>query len=97
MEQAGINLERVVPCGRSLEEFIRMFGLTEGDPSLRILDCVGGPASSNFGMRTRGCNVVSCDPMHEFSCEEIPRRIDATSQTALKKARKTLKSFSGER
>src|SRR5574340_823532 len=84
MEQAGINLERVVPWGRSLDEYIRMFDLTESDLSSRILDCGGGPAGFNAEMHARGHNVVSCDPIYEFSGEEISRRIDATCQTVLK-------------
>lgn len=93
MEYAGINLEQVVPWGRSLDEYIRMFDLTEGDLSSRILDCGGGPATFNAEMHGHGRNVVSCDPIYEFSREEISRRINATSPTVLKKTSETADNF----
>jgi hypothetical protein len=93
MERAGINLQQIVPWGRSLHEYIRMFDLTECDLSSRILDCGGGPASFNAEMHGRGRNVVSCDPIYQFSREQISRRIDATYQTVLAKTMETAGNF----
>lgn len=93
MVYARMNLTQVVPWGRSLNEYVRMFDLSEDDLSTRILDCGGGPASFNAEMHARGRNVVSCDPIYGFSCEDISRRIDETYGTILQKTAQTAKNF----
>jgi len=56
-----------------------MFDITIPELELKILDCGGGPASFNAEMYRRGNNnVISCDPVYQFSAEEIARRIQAT-------------------
>ncbi|MBD0347475.1 MAG: SAM-dependent methyltransferase [Coleofasciculus sp. Co-bin14] len=74
----GLKLEQVVPWGRSLEEYSRMFDLTENDIQGQILDCAAGPASFNAQMTRQGHNVISCDPLYQFSVTEIARRIEET-------------------
>ncbi|HEY9636046.1 MAG TPA: SAM-dependent methyltransferase [Coleofasciculaceae cyanobacterium] len=74
----GLKLEQVVPWGRSLEEYIRMFDLTDNDLQSQILDCAAGPASFNAQMKRQGYNVISCDPLYQFSANEIARRIEET-------------------
>lgn len=80
----AVTLDKVVPWGRSLDEYVRMFDLSASDPQSRILDCAAGPASFNVEMHRRGRTVVSCDPIYEFSAAEIARRIDETRDTMLK-------------
>lgn len=74
----GFELENVVPWGRSLEDYIGMFDLSSADLNQRILDCGGGPASFNAELTSKGCRVVSCDPLYRFSTGDIARRIDET-------------------
>nr|WP_290223803.1 SAM-dependent methyltransferase [Trichocoleus desertorum] len=74
----GIKLETIVPWGRSLSEYIAMFRLTPADLSRRILDCGGGPASFNAEMTRQGYSVLSCDPIYQFSTDEISQRIQET-------------------
>lgn len=74
----GLKLESVVPWGRSLGEYVRMFALTPDDRRRQILDCGGGPASFNAEMTQQGYSVVSCDPIYQFSAAEIERRIQDT-------------------
>lgn len=64
-----------VPWGRNLGEYISMFGLSAADLNGRILDCGGGPASFNAEMTARGGLVVSCDPIYQFTREQIEARI----------------------
>lgn len=66
-----------VPWGRNLDEYIAMFGLTDNDLKGQILDCGGGPASFNAEMTARGAKVVSCDPIYQFTREQIEARIAA--------------------
>jgi hypothetical protein len=79
----GFKLESVIPWGRSLKEYVRMFDLTPDDFQLKILDCAGGPASFNAEMTRQGYSVISCDPIYQFSADGIAQRIQATYQTVI--------------
>jgi len=79
----AFKYEEVVPWGRSFDEYARMFHLSEEDLSRKILGCADGPASFNAGMFRRGHRVVSCDPLYQFSAEQIKRRIDATYEEVI--------------
>ena len=74
----GIKLETIVPWGRSLSEYVAMFDLTATDLSRKILDCGGGPASFNAEMTRHGYSVISCDPIYQFTADEISQRIQET-------------------
>ncbi len=76
----GFKLEKIIPWGRSLKEYMGMFHLTPDELNLAILDCGGGPASFNVEMTSQGCNVISCDPIYQFSADEINERIQETYQ-----------------
>jgi SAM-dependent methyltransferase len=76
----GLKLETVIPWGRSLAEYIRMFDLTPDEMNLRILDCAAGPASFNAEMTHQGYQVISYDPIYQFSADEIAQRIQDTYQ-----------------
>lgn len=79
----GLKLDRVIPWGRCLDEYIGMFHLTSADRKLKILDCAGGPASFNAEMTRQGNQVISCDPVYEFSAVEIADRIQETYQRVI--------------
>lgn len=79
----NFKLEKVIPWGRPLNEYIRMFNLNLDDLQLKILDCAGGPASFNVEMTRQGYNVISCDPIYQFSADEIAQRIAATYQAVV--------------
>ena len=46
-----IKYESVVPWGRTFEEYVDMFNLTEVDLDKSILGCGDGPASFNYTMK----------------------------------------------
>jgi len=71
-------LSKVVPWGRSLDEYARMFALSPADIESRILDCGAGPSSFNAEITRRDGRVVSCDPIYEFSADEIRQRVHET-------------------
>ncbi len=81
----GFKLESIVPWGRSLEEYLRMFDLTDDDLKLKLLDCASGPASFNAEMTRKGYKVISCDPIYQFPADAIAQRIQETyiSMTAV--------------
>lgn len=79
----GFKLDSIIPWGRSIQEYIKMFALTPQELNLAILDCAGGPASFNAQMTSQGYNVVSCDPLYQFTADEIAGRIKDTYQTVV--------------
>ncbi|MBD1825586.1 SAM-dependent methyltransferase [Cyanobacteria bacterium FACHB-DQ100] len=89
----GLRLEQIVPWGRSRSEYIQMFDLTEADLQDKILDCGSGPASFNAEMTALGYSVTSCDPIYQFSAEQIQQRIDETYETILGKVQATREKF----
>ena len=89
----GLKLEKVIPWGRCLDEYIGMFHLTSVDRKLAILDCAGGPASFNAEMTRQGNKVISCDPVYQFSAEEIARRIQETYQTVIDGVKANIDDF----
>ncbi len=71
-----MKLDSVVPWGRSFEEYCSIFALSEGDLQKRLLGCGDGPASFNAELTQRCGNIVSVDPVYQFSVEQIRSRID---------------------
>jgi hypothetical protein len=91
--QMAFRYEEAVPWGRTFDEYRRMFSLTDADLSRRILGCADGPASFNAAMFQRGQRVISCDPLYQFTSEQIRARIDATYQTVIEQTRKNQDKF----
>ena len=79
----GFTLDKVVPWGRSYDEYVSMFDLTEADLELRILGCGDGPAAFNSALTQRGGNIVSIDPVYAFNAEQIRIRISETYETVM--------------
>lgn len=84
----GFTLDKVVPWGRSYDEYISMFSLTGQDLSLRILGCGDGPAAFNATLTKRGGSVVSVDPIYVFDTEQIRSRVTETYETVIAQMRK---------
>lgn len=85
--------ETIVPWGRSFDEYRRMFALSEQDLHSRILGCGDGPASFNAEMRQRGGWVVSCDPLYQFTVQQIAERIEVTAQNVIEQTRREQDKF----
>jgi hypothetical protein len=83
----GFTLDKVVPWGRSYDEYISMFNLTEAELGLRILGCGDGPAAFNSALSQRGGNIVSIDPVYAFNAEQIRSRISETYSTVMTQMR----------
>lgn len=82
-----MKLSKVVPWGRTLEEYKLMFDLTSADLNRQILGCGDGPASFNAEMTKQGHSVVSIDPIYEFSAEQIRQRVQDTYTTVISQVR----------
>ena len=53
----SVTLDRVIPWGRLLQEYTRMFKLSDEELNLRILGVGDGPASFNSEMNALGHTV----------------------------------------
>jgi len=71
----AFKLNEVIPWGRSFDEYLRMFALSDEDLAGRILGCGDGPASFNAEATAKGHAVVSCDPIYAFSPGELEQRV----------------------
>ncbi len=72
-----MKLDKVVPFGRSLDVYIKMFNLSSEDLQQRILGVGDGPASFNAEGTAKGYNLTSIDPIYQFDGTEIKQRFDA--------------------
>lgn len=70
----GMRLEKVVPFGRSLDEYRKMFNLSPSDLKKRILGVGDGPASFNPEATKIGGMVTSIAPLYQFSKTVILKR-----------------------
>lgn len=86
-------LDRVVPWGRSFDEYQRMFALSESDLGRTIVGCGDGPASFNAEATRRGSRVVSCDPIYRYDVDQLRERIAVTYQEILEQTRLNATEF----
>ena len=62
MEQVGLDLERIIFIGRTYEEYLAMFGLTEAElQDKTILDCPAGAWSFTALGNQKKLDVTACD------------------------------------
>jgi hypothetical protein len=78
-----MKLDEVVPWGRTMTEYQLMFELSAADLQSKILGCGDGPASFNTEMTQLGHNVVSIDPIYQFSAEQIRQRVTDTYEPVI--------------
>jgi len=86
-----MELESIVPWGRSFSEYQAMFALNASDLQKSILGCGDGPACFNAELTKTGGKIVSIDPVYQFNSEQIGSRItqvypEVMSQVAKNKA-----------
>ncbi|MEL7670975.1 SAM-dependent methyltransferase [Methanobacterium sp.] len=82
-----MQLKEVVPLGRTLTEYTAMFSLNKTDLNKNILDCGGGPSSFNYEMKMQNKEVITIDPLYQFSKEDIEKRIDETFDDVMTQAK----------
>ena len=81
------TLSEVVPWGRSYDEYVSMFALSGVDLSKRILGAGDGPASFNGRLARQGGDVMSIDPLYQFTSDQIVSRIRQVYPTVMEQAR----------
>lgn len=84
-----MTLEKVVPFGRSLDEYKKMFALADSDLDKAIVGIGDGPASFNAEMSALGKSVISIDPLYVFRAEEIARQFNAVVENIIAQVKAT--------
>ncbi|MGA1865189.1 MAG: SAM-dependent methyltransferase [bacterium] len=87
------QLKDIVPWGRSFEEYVAMFALSEEDLRGSILSCADGPSSFNCESCRRGVTVVSIDPLYDYGTDQIKKRIDETFEEVMTQTGKNMEEF----
>ncbi|REG99736.1 SAM-dependent methyltransferase [Flavobacterium aquicola] len=89
----AFELKNVVPWGRTLEEYTKIFKLTDSDLDNRIISFGDGPASFNSEMTKLDKTVVSLDPIYQFTKAKLKQRIDETKETVMEQMRTNQEKF----
>lgn len=89
----AFELSSVVPWGRTLEEYKRMFALSEEDLKKPIASFGDGPASFNSEMTKLENNVTSFDPIYQFTKEQLINRIEETKDIVMKQTKENKENF----
>lgn len=93
----SFSLKNVVPWGRSFDEYVTMFALSDEDLAKKIIGCSDGPASFNCALTKRGGSVVSVDPIYQFTADDIARRITETYDTVMEQTQQNNHEFVWQR
>lgn len=88
-----MELQSVVPWGRSFEEYELMYSLTELDLQKNILGCSDGPAAFNCIMTQAGHNVISIDPTYQFTTDQLRARIDEVYEEIMIQMERTKENY----
>jgi len=89
----SFELSSVVPWGRTLEEYKTMFILSAEDLKKSIASFGDGPASFNSEMTKLKNNVISFDPIYQFTKEQLLNRIGETKDIVMKQTKENKDNF----
>ena len=89
----SVIFNQVIPWGRSLQEYKRMFNLSAEELYLRILGVGDGPASFNSEMNALGHTVLSVDPIYFFSGAQIEGRIKENYHSLISQVQQNSDNF----
>jgi len=92
-KETKMQLENVVPWGRNLQEYKAMGLFSDVDKSKKILGCGDGPANVNKKLTQIGVDIISIDPIYQFTKEQIRQRVDETSSVISKQLRENSADF----
>lgn len=87
------HYEDIIHWGRSFDEYLDMFNLSEDDLARDIVGVGDGPASFNALMHQRGTLIVSVDPIYRYSEAELRQRIRETYDDVIAQARQNRNKF----
>ena len=83
----NFHYKDIIPWGRSFDEYLDMFNLSEENLTRDLVGVGDGPASFNARMSQRGTPLISVDPIYRFSEAELRQRIQETYDDVIAQAR----------
>lgn len=89
----AFELSKVVPWGRTLEEYKTMFTLSREDLKKSIASFGDGPASFNTEMTKLNNKIISFDPIYQFTKEQLLNRIEETKDIVMKQTEENKDNF----
>lgn len=89
----AFKLNGVVPWGRNLDEYRRMFQLDDIDMTKNIAGFGDGPASFNCEAVQQGSSVTSFDPVYQFSKNDLEKRIEEVRITVMQQMKNNMDNY----
>jgi len=84
-----MRLEKEAPFGRSLDEYRRMFALSENDLTRSIIGVGDGTVSFNTEMHAMGNRAVSIDPLFTLGAGDIEKQFYAVVDNVIDQVKAT--------
>lgn len=75
------GIKGVTALGFGLNEYIKMFSLSENELNMNILDCRAGASCFAADMHERHKKVHACDPLYQLPVNEIKQIVDQAGNT----------------
>lgn len=88
-----MQLDQVVPFGRSFDEYVKMFNLTDHNLQKSILSVADGPASFNAEGTRLGYQIKSMDPIYSLTAPQIKDRFDSVVDHIIEQVEQTLEDW----
>ncbi len=89
----AFKLDSIVPWGRNFEEYLLMFRLCDDYLKKKIAGFGDGPACFNRKLTEMGGDVISFDPIYQFSRSEIEKRIEEVRVTVMEQTRQNMDNY----
>lgn len=86
-------LNDVVPWGRTLWEYRKIFSLSDDDMKLKIASFGDGPSSFNYESTKNGYKVTSYDIIYQFSHDDIEKRIREVKNIVMKQMEQNMENY----
>ena len=86
-------LDQVVPWGRTMQEYVEMFSLSEPDLCCKIAGFGDGPASFNCEATIEGRNVTSLDIIYQFTNEQIKSQVYKTKDIIIEQTKLNMGNY----
>lgn len=87
------KLDSVVPWGRNISEYRKMFMLSDDDMNGKIAGFGDGPASFNSQATELGFSVTSFDPVYQFTREQIKKRIEEVRHIVMAQMAENMENY----
>lgn len=89
----AFELNSIVPWGRNLNEYSKMFMLEEFEPGAKIISFGDGPSSFNTEMHLKGEKVISLDPIYKFNTLQLRNRFDEVCSEVIEQTKLNFDNF----